>query len=91
MSPVANPGMPDGPQFLDPMRGYGQPPLPTAALNTYAVIGGDMTGSAAFSCVQPGNGHVKSTYRPILPWEDLPTLPPAIISGGPTYRIKLRR
>jgi hypothetical protein len=53
LSFVANPGtgssfqnMVDGPQFLDPMRGYGQPPLPGVALNTYAVVGGDMTGGS---------------------------------------------
>ena len=53
LSSVSNPGtgssfqnMVDGPQFLDPMRGYGQPPLPGGALNTFAVVGGDMTGSA---------------------------------------------
>ena len=44
MRPVANPGLPDGPQFLDPMRGYGQPPLPDAPLNTFAVIGGNLRG-----------------------------------------------
>jgi Flp pilus assembly protein TadG len=32
--------LPDGPQFLDPMRGYGQPPLPTTPLTTYAVMQG---------------------------------------------------
>ena len=32
--------LPDGPQFLDPLRGYGQPPLPTAPLTTYAVMQG---------------------------------------------------
>jgi len=56
MNPVANPGLPDGPQFLDPMRGYGQPPLPTAdpdgqcgkSLCTYAVMGSDMSSSSIF-------------------------------------------
>jgi hypothetical protein len=58
LSSVPNPGtgnsfqnMADGPQFLDPMRGYGQPPLPGGALNTYAVVGGDMTGgNGVFLC-----------------------------------------
>jgi Flp pilus assembly protein TadG len=36
----------DGPQFLDPMRGLGQPPLPASALNTYAVMsGGTLNGN----------------------------------------------
>jgi hypothetical protein len=43
-SPVANPGLPDGPEFLDPLRGYGQPPLQIAPpLSTYAVMGGVLT------------------------------------------------
>jgi hypothetical protein len=60
---VSNPGtgssfqnMVDGPQFLDPMRGYGQPPLPGSALNTYAVIGGDMTGSNGIFLCSGGPG-----------------------------------
>ena len=40
-SPVANPGLPDGPQFLDPLRGYGQPPLPGAPFTTHACTVGD--------------------------------------------------
>lgn len=36
---------PDGPEFLDPMRGLGQPQLPTAPLNTYAVMGGNLAGT----------------------------------------------
>jgi Flp pilus assembly protein TadG len=59
MRPVANPGLPDGPQFLDPMRGYGQPPLPTtdpdgqcgSSLCTYAVLGSDMSSSAIYKLV----------------------------------------
>jgi hypothetical protein len=52
--PMANPGvggsntfqtMVDGPQFLDPLRGYGQPPLTSSALNVYAVISGTLSGS----------------------------------------------
>jgi Flp pilus assembly protein TadG len=40
--------LPDGPQFLDPLRGYGQPPLPTSALPTYAVIGSDLSSSPIY-------------------------------------------
>jgi Flp pilus assembly protein TadG len=35
---------PDGTQFLDPMSGKGQPPLPASALNSYAVINGSLSG-----------------------------------------------
>jgi hypothetical protein len=31
-------GMPEGPLFLDPMRGLGQPPLPSSTLPYYAVV-----------------------------------------------------
>lgn len=56
MKPVATPGLPDGPEFLDPLRGYGQPPLPTTdpdgqcgkSLCTYAVMGSDMSSSSIF-------------------------------------------
>jgi len=52
--PMANPGvggsntfqaMVDGPQFLDPLRGYGQPLLTTSALNVYAVMSGTLSGA----------------------------------------------
>jgi putative Flp pilus-assembly TadE/G-like protein len=52
MSPAPNPGsghltggfqdMPEGPQFLDPMQGLGQPPLPGSAITTYGVPGGNI-------------------------------------------------
>lgn len=54
LSPMTNPGvpgtnefhnLPDGPQFLDPLRGYGQPPLTTSSLNVYAVISGTLSGA----------------------------------------------
>ncbi len=35
----------DGPLFLDPLRGFGQPPLPTSFLPTFAVIGGTLSGT----------------------------------------------
>jgi hypothetical protein len=40
-SPVANPGMADGPPFLDPLRGYGQPPLPGPPFASHACTVGD--------------------------------------------------
>jgi Flp pilus assembly protein TadG len=52
--PMANPGvggsntfqtMVDGPQFLDPLRGYGQPLLTSSTLNVYAVISGTLSGA----------------------------------------------
>ena len=56
MSPAPNPGsghltggfqdMVEGPQFLDPMRGLGQPPLPSTALQTYGVPGGNLANGA---------------------------------------------
>jgi hypothetical protein len=82
LSSVANPhtgssfqNMVDGPLFIDPLRGYGQPPLPVSALNTFAVIGGDMTGSAGgiFQCSSgPGpcqinlNANLATGGSPIL-------------------------
>lgn len=38
----------DGTQFQDPMAGLGQPPLPSAPLNTYVVVGGDLSSSPIF-------------------------------------------
>jgi hypothetical protein len=60
MNPVASPYLPDGPQFLDPLRGYGQPPLPTTALLTYAVIGGDLSTSPIYAV---GTDEVADTSR----------------------------
>jgi Flp pilus assembly protein TadG len=69
LTSVANPNtgssfqnMVDGPQFLDPMRGYGQPPLPSSALPNYAVIGGALTGD-----IYPliGNSNTVDTTHPI--------------------------
>jgi Flp pilus assembly protein TadG len=72
LSSVSNPGtgssfqnMVDGPQFLDPLRGYGQPPLPTSALNTYAVIAGDMTGATNGIYQFIGNSNAVNTTQPI--------------------------
>ncbi len=39
MRGASNPGgMPEGPLFLDPMRGLGQPPLPSAPLRYFGVV-----------------------------------------------------
>jgi Putative Flp pilus-assembly TadE/G-like len=72
LTSVANPNtgssfqnMVDGPQFLDPMRGYGQPPLPTSALPTYAVIGGNMSGSTGGIYQFIGNSNAVNTTQPI--------------------------
>jgi Flp pilus assembly protein TadG len=72
LSSVANPNtgssfqnMVDGPQFLDPMRGYGQPPLPGTALNTYAVIAGDLTGATNGIYQFIGNSNAVNTTQPI--------------------------
>jgi Flp pilus assembly protein TadG len=79
MNPVASPGLPDGPQFLDPMRGYGQPPLPTTdpdgqcgkSLCTYAVIGIDMSSSSIFRVGVDGVADTSRDYggggSPTLP------------------------
>ncbi len=54
LNSVANPGsssfqnMADGPQFLDPLRGYGQPRLPDTALDTFAVIGSNLSSSLIY-------------------------------------------
>jgi hypothetical protein len=56
--------MVDGPQFLDPMRGYGQPPLPGSVLPTYAVINGDMSGaSGIYQFI--ANSNVVDTTQPV--------------------------
>ncbi len=72
LSSVSNPGtgssfqnMVDGPQFLDPLRGYGQPPLPSSALPTYAVIGGNMSGSTGGIYQFIGNSNAVNTTQPI--------------------------
>jgi Flp pilus assembly protein TadG len=79
MRPVASPGLPDGPQFLDPMRGYGQPPLPTTdpdgqcgkSLCTYAVMGSDMSSSSIFRVGVDGVADTSRDYggggSPTLP------------------------
>jgi hypothetical protein len=79
MSPLASPGVPDGPQFLDPMRGYGQPSLPTAdpdgqcgkSLCTYAVMGVDMSSSSIFRVGVDGVADTSRDYggggSPTLP------------------------
>jgi hypothetical protein len=54
--------LPDGPQFLDPLRGYGQPPIPTTdpdgqcgkSLCTYAVINADFSGTGGIYQCLPG-------------------------------------
>ncbi len=35
---MANPGLADGPQFLDPLRGYGQPPLPSPKAGAHQCV-----------------------------------------------------
>jgi hypothetical protein len=72
LSSVANPNtgssfqhMVDGPEFLDPMRGYGQPPLPSSVLPTYAVIAGDMTGGSQGIYQLIGNSNTVNTTQPI--------------------------
>lgn len=79
MKPVANPFLPDGPQFLDPMRGYGQPPLPTTdpdgqcgkSLCTYAVMGSDMSSSSIYRVGVDGVADTSRDYggggSPTLP------------------------
>lgn len=37
-NPVVSPGLPDGPLFLDPLRGYGQPPLPTPKAGAHQCV-----------------------------------------------------
>jgi hypothetical protein len=51
-SPVANPGLPDGPQFLDPLRGYGQPPLPGPPFPTHACTVGDSGPECVYAVAQ---------------------------------------
>jgi hypothetical protein len=72
LSSVSNPGtgnpfqnMVDGPQFLDPLRGYGQPPLPGSVLTTYAVIAGDMTGGSPGIYPFIGNSNAVNTTQPV--------------------------
>jgi hypothetical protein len=51
-SPVANPGLPDGPLFLDPLRGYGQPPLPGPPFATHACNVGDSGPECIYAVAQ---------------------------------------
>ena len=83
LTSVANPNtgssfqnMVDGPQFLDPLRGYGQPRLPTSALPTYAVIAGDMTGGTPGIYQFIGNSNAVNTTQPIA------TGAPAVLPSG---------
>jgi len=98
-SPVANPGLPDGPQFLDPLRGYGQPPLPVLKAGShacnlsdsgpecvYAVAGGILNNTICYN----GTTFSQGGQNVVLPSGTYypAQLPPQLCPGGPPNPIR---
>jgi len=56
---------PDGPSFLDPMRGFGQPPLTTSVLTERRVLGGAIAGGPVDdpTVLQPGNYYTTAKVK----------------------------